>query len=88
MSDTTQRAAAASVPQTESVPAAPVGYGHCAWHQGFARDVRLIRIEETASGPGTMGNKFACPPCRQAHDLVPLADAPLSAHPTPADEAL
>lgn len=63
--------------QNEDASGTPVGYGYCAWHRQFARGVRLIRVEEAGSGPGTMGNKFACPPCRQAYGLVPLADRPL-----------
>lgn len=48
------------------------GYGWCAWHQGEARGVRLIQVQEQGSGAG--GNCFACLPCRTAYDLVPLAD--------------
>lgn len=50
------------------------GYGWCAWHQGNARGVRLISVQEQGSGPG--GALFACRPCRHAYDLVPLADQP------------
>lgn len=63
--------------QTASSPTTPAGYGYCAWHNRFAYGVRLIRVEEAGSGPGTFGNMFACGPCRQAYDLVPLADRPL-----------
>lgn len=63
---------------TQTAPAAntPTGYGWCAWHQGRARGVRLIQVIEQGSGPGTAGNHFACLSCRQAYDLVPLADRP------------
>ncbi|MCT9084114.1 hypothetical protein [Streptomyces fulvoviolaceus] len=50
----------------------PVGYGWCAWHQNYARGVRLIRVFEQGSGSG--GSLFACPGCRDVYDLVPLAD--------------
>lgn len=60
-------------PQTG--PAEPTAFGWCAWHQGDARGVRLIAVQEQGSGPG--GSLFACRPCRQAYDLVPLADQPL-----------
>jgi hypothetical protein len=66
--ETTQIATAANT---------PTAYGWCAWHQGHARGVRLIQVIEQGSGPGTAGNRFACHPCRQAYDLVPLADQPL-----------
>lgn len=49
-------------------------YGWCAWHEGHARGVRLVGVHEQGSGPG--GNLFACRPCREAYDLVPLADQP------------
>lgn len=55
-------------------PTPPTGFGWCAWHQAYARGVRLIQIHEQGSGPG--GNCFACPSCREAYDLVPLADRP------------
>ncbi|GAA2441460.1 hypothetical protein [Streptomyces glaucus] len=50
-------------------PPGPTGYGWCAWHQGHAWGVRLIRIDER-------GHHLACSSCRQAYDLVPLADRP------------
>lgn len=50
-------------------------YGWCAWHQSYARGVRLIDVHEQGSGPG--GNLFACHSCRVAYSLVPLADRPL-----------
>lgn len=49
----------------------PAGqFGWCAWHQGSARGVRLIRIHEQGSGPG--GGTYACQPCREKHHLTPL----------------
>ncbi|MEU5340381.1 hypothetical protein AB0H18_06000 [Streptomyces sp. NPDC020766] len=63
--------------RSEGTPATPVGYGYCAWHHRFARGVRLIQVHEAGSGPNTTGSKFACYSCRQAYDLVPLADKPL-----------
>lgn len=66
------------MPETTHTPDSsntPDGFAYCAWHQGYARGARLIRVHEQGSGPG--GGLFACPPCRQEHDLVPLADQPL-----------
>ena len=64
--------------QTPGTPTAPTAYAYCAWHGGVTRDVRLIRIEETGSGPGTGRQKFACHPCQIEYGLVPLADQPTS----------
>lgn len=61
--------------QTASAAATPTGYGYCAWHEAYARGVRLIRIEDAGSGP-RQTSAFACRPCREAYDLVPLADRP------------
>lgn len=52
----------------------PRAFGWCAWHKEFAEGVRLIHIHEQGSGSG--GRQMACPPCREAHGLVPLADLP------------
>jgi hypothetical protein len=62
--------------QPPTPPTSPTGYGYCSWHQGHARGVRLIQATEQSSGPGSAGNHFACPSCREAYDLVPLADRP------------
>jgi len=35
--------------------------GHCSWHDAWADDVALIRIDEGGSGPG--GGASACLPC-------------------------
>ncbi|MFD7711245.1 hypothetical protein [Streptomyces sp. NPDC059786] len=56
-------------------------FGWCAWHGGHARGVRLIRVEEAGSGPCTAGSLYACPPCREKHGLIPLADRPLADRP-------
>lgn len=56
---------------------APTAYGYCAWHQGYARNVRLIQVSDQGSGPCTASRHFACHLCRQAYDLIPLADLPL-----------
>ncbi|UXY28568.1 hypothetical protein [Streptomyces sp. HUAS TT20] len=63
---------------TRPAPAAnsPTGYGWCAWHQGHARGVRLINVTDQGSGAATAGKRFACRSCREAYDLVPLADRP------------
>ncbi|MEU1449512.1 hypothetical protein ACFWBS_51000 [Streptomyces mirabilis] len=60
--------------QTAGTTTTPPAYAYCAWHQGVTRDVRLIQIDETGSGPGTGRQKFACHPCQITHGLVPLAD--------------
>ncbi|MEU0780475.1 hypothetical protein ABZ341_02725 [Streptomyces sp. NPDC006173] len=66
----------ADASQTRGGPALPTAYGHCAWHGGTTRDIRLIHIEQTGSGPGTGRRRFACHPCQIEHGLVPLADRP------------
>lgn len=68
----------AETTQTPGTPTTPTAYAYCAWHGGVTRDVRLIRIEETGSGPGAGRQKFACHPCQIEHGLVPLADQPAS----------
>ncbi|MBC2908370.1 hypothetical protein H4N64_44250, partial [Streptomyces sp. PSKA01] len=50
-------------------------FGWCAWHQNYARGVRLISVQDQGSAFGDTG-RFACRPCRHAYDLVPLADRP------------
>lgn len=60
-------------PATTSPPL-PRGYAYCCWHQGYAWGTRLVRIHEQGSGHG--GTQFACPPCRTAYDLAPIADQP------------
>ncbi|MGP4048797.1 hypothetical protein [Streptomyces sp. 2A115] len=62
--------------QTEDTSVTPVGYGYCAWHSGYSRGVRLVQLADEGSGHGSRGH-FACTSCRQAYDLVPLADQPL-----------
>lgn len=53
---------------------APVAYGWCSWHEGYAGGIRLIHVHEQGSGPG--GGIFACGPCRDVHGLVPFSDQP------------
>ncbi|MET7890641.1 hypothetical protein [Streptomyces mirabilis] len=60
--------------QTQSTPTTLSAYAYCWWHKGVTRDVRLIQIEETGSGPGPGRQRFACHPCQITHGLVPLAD--------------
>lgn len=60
--------------QPVTAAATPAGYGWCSWHENYARGVRLVRIIEQGSGPG--GSLFACPSCREAYGLVPVADQP------------
>ncbi|WP_392971256.1 hypothetical protein [Streptomyces sp. LN245] len=62
--------------QTERATASPDDYGRCAWHDGVTRELRLIQIVETGSGPGTAGQRYACHPCQIRFGLVPLADRP------------
>jgi hypothetical protein len=64
----------AEITQTQSAPTTPTAYAYCAWHEGVTRDVRLIQIEESGSGPGTGRQRFACHPCQIRYGLVPLAD--------------
>lgn len=52
----------------------PVMYGYCSWHHGYGAYLRVINVQEQGSGPG--GVQLACPPCREAHGLVPFADRP------------
>lgn len=52
----------------------PQSFAWCSWHQGFDGTCRLVRIIEQGSGSG--GGVFACAPCRQEHQLVPVADQP------------
>jgi hypothetical protein len=61
---------------TEGATRSSTGYGRCAWCRSFRDGVRLIQITEAGSGPATAGRLFACSPCREAYDLVPLADQP------------
>ena len=51
-------------------------HGHCAWCKRFTSGVRLVRLTDQGSGPGTRGLS-ACQPCRDTHGLTPLADRPL-----------
>lgn len=62
--------------QPEGTPTTPTAFGYCAWHSGYARGVRLVQLHDAGSGHGGRGH-FACLSCRQAYDLVPLADQPL-----------
>lgn len=61
--------------QTADASNTPTAYGYCHWHQNYARGVRLVRAVEQGSGVGA--NFFACPSCRTAYGLTPLADLPL-----------
>jgi hypothetical protein len=62
--------------QTAAAANSPSGFGWCARHKGHSWGVRLIRLHEQGSGPGTAGSMFACHPCQIAYGLVPLADRP------------
>lgn len=62
--------------QPDGTPDSPSAFGYCAWHNGYSRSVRLVRLADEGSGPGGSRGHFACHSCRQAYDLVPLADQP------------
>ncbi|MER5209379.1 hypothetical protein ABT063_01965 [Streptomyces sp. NPDC002838] len=62
-------------PETTDPVTTPTAYGYCCWHGGDAEDVRLIDVIEPVSRGGGPA-LFACPPCRDKHRLVPLADRP------------
>ncbi|MEV7287723.1 hypothetical protein AB0O01_24665 [Streptomyces sp. NPDC093252] len=67
----------AESPQSSAAaPRDPSGYGWCAWHQNYARGVRLIEVIEQGSGPGAHGTLFACRPCRSSYGLMPMPDQP------------
>ncbi|MET9479904.1 hypothetical protein [Streptomyces sp. NPDC006638] len=53
----------------------PPPYDHCDWHEGPSGTARLVRIIESASGPGA--SLYACAPCREQRDLTALADIPM-----------
>ena len=44
----------------------------CTWHSDYAEGVELVRIIETGTGPG--GMLYACPACREEHQLPKLVD--------------
>ncbi|MET7321537.1 hypothetical protein [Streptomyces sp. NPDC005549] len=46
--------------------------GWCAWHKDWARNVRVIQVDEQGSGSG--GQRSACPPCIFKHKLTPFAE--------------
>ncbi|MFJ8792191.1 hypothetical protein [Streptomyces sp. NPDC102462] len=50
--------------------------GLCSWCRRLADDLRLIHAVEAGSGPCAGGARFACPACRAAHRLLPLAERP------------
>lgn len=59
---------------TTNTPAASTGYAYCSWHQAYASGTRLVRQPpDQGSGPAVPG-LFACLPCREMYDLVPLED--------------
>ncbi|MGW3847201.1 hypothetical protein [Streptomyces fagopyri] len=63
--------------QTQGTPAIPpTAIGHCAWHDGVTRDVRLIEIHGPESGRLSERKRFACHPCQIQYGLVPRADLP------------
>jgi hypothetical protein len=53
-----------------------VSYGYCCWHGAPAEEVLLISIIDQGSGPSSPA-LYACPPCREQHRLVQLADRQL-----------
>ncbi|MFF9269058.1 hypothetical protein EF913_28125 [Streptomyces sp. WAC04189] len=67
------------MPETTHPPqdsdSAPRVIGWCAWHKDIAEDVRVIQVDDQASGSG--GVRRACLPCVDRHGLVPFAEQPL-----------
>ncbi|TQE19903.1 hypothetical protein [Streptomyces ipomoeae] len=63
-----------SIP-TGTSPEAGGSFAFCAWHEGYDRTARLVRLpEDQGTGPCGPSGKFACFSCRDAYDLVPVAD--------------
>ncbi|MEV0638444.1 hypothetical protein AB0I77_26590 [Streptomyces sp. NPDC050619] len=60
--------------QTADTTNTTTAFGWCAWHQNYARGVRLIHVDQQGSSSGA--NRFACRTCREVYDLVPPADQP------------
>ncbi|MEV6316017.1 hypothetical protein [Streptomyces sp. NPDC051776] len=48
--------------------------------RGFGRDMRLVKIVETGSGPG--GMLYACGDCRGSHSLPVLDEEAAATSPT------
>lgn len=56
--------------RAEESPAIPrTGIAWCAWHEAYSNTARAVRDSSGA-------RLFACVSCRQAFDLVPIADRP------------
>lgn len=57
--------------QTEKPPAIPqkAGIAWCAWHESYSNTARPVRDSSGA-------RLFACHSCREAYDLMPIADQP------------
>lgn len=60
--------------QTHGGPTTPSAIGYCSWHEGSARDIRLIMVVGPGTGPEVGHKRFACHPCQITYGLVPLAD--------------
>ncbi|WP_327319272.1 hypothetical protein [Streptomyces sp. NBC_01235] len=57
--------------QPDQRPAIPqvAGIAWCAWHEAYSNTARPVRDTSGA-------RLFACFSCREAYDLVPIADQP------------
>ncbi|MFE2750133.1 hypothetical protein ACFXKX_38515 [Streptomyces scopuliridis] len=61
--------------QTSTSGTAVGQYDWCDFHKGPSQTARLVRIIETASGPGR--GMYACAPCREQRGLTPVTDTPI-----------
>lgn len=62
MEQSTQTEESGTIPQ-------PTAIAWCAWHESYSNTARPVRDSSGA-------RLFACVSCRQAYDLVPIADQP------------
>lgn len=62
MEQSTQTEESGTIPQTATI-------AWCAWHESYSNTARPVRDSSGA-------RLFACHSCRQAYDLVPIADQP------------
>lgn len=54
----------------------PSSFAYCSWHERHAWGCRLVQeVADQGSGPAALG-LYACPSCREAYDLTPIADQP------------
>jgi hypothetical protein len=48
--------------------------GHCSWHQGHDRAVRLVRVTADQGSGSSAPDLYACAPCCHAYDLAPIEE--------------